>query len=244
MRPAQPGIHVWSADVKLLLIDLGLLEYKKAFSLQKQLVEKRIGRDIEENLLLVVEHPPVFTLGKRGGREYLLVAEKQLKDKGIDIVETSRGGVITYHGPGQLVVYPLFRLKEFGLSLVEFVRMLEELMIQTAGSFGVPLNRDKRNVGVWHEDKKVGSIGIALRKGINYHGLALNVNMDLRPFSWISPCGLSSVSVTSLDAISSKRIELPDVKQKMLGCLSTLLEVEVEQTPLEQVSKEVLYEDG
>lgn len=235
MKPAPPGTPGWLDEVKFLAVDLGLLEYQKSLALQKSIVEKRIKKTLVESILLVVEHPAVFTLGKRGGRQYLLAEEKQLATQNIQVVETSRGGVITYHGPGQLVVYPILRLRDTGRNLADFVRLLEEIMICIGRSFGVDLARDSRNAGVWHGESKVGSIGIAMRKGITYHGMALNVAMDLTPFSWITPCGLASVPMASLEQLSQKPVNMAEAKQQMYECFTRLLGTEINICSLDQL---------
>jgi lipoate-protein ligase B len=154
----------------------------------------RLGKDI----LLLLEHPPVFTLGRRGGKENLTVSEAFLEERDIPLVQIERGGNITYHGPGQLVAYPIVALSRMKLAVTDFVHKLESVMIRIAADFGVPAARDARNRGVWVGDTKLGSIGIHIRHGVAFHGLALNVAPDLTPFSWINPCGLAGVGITSL----------------------------------------------
>jgi lipoate-protein ligase B len=150
--------------------------------LQLRLVEARIQGQMTQDILLLLEHPPVFTLGKRGGRENLLVSEDVLVQSGIPIVQIERGGNITFHGPGQLVVYPIVHLPSFGLGVVDMVERLEELMIRTCAAWDVSAGRNALNRGAWVGLKKIGSIGIAVRRGVSFHGLALNVNLDLKPF--------------------------------------------------------------
>lgn len=179
---------------------LGVLEYTRALGLQKDILSAKLAdRDLPDRLLFV-EHPPVYTLGRRGGRENLVVAESFLDEKGISIVQTNRGGNITYHGPGQAVLYPVVDLEKNSLSVPDFVTGMEEIMKRTCLDFDVPADRDERNHGLWVGDKKIGSVGIALKKGISIHGLALNINPDLAPFSWINPCGLANQAMTSIAA--------------------------------------------
>ncbi len=196
-----------------LLLDLGKMAYAPAHELQQQCVAWRLAERSRADLFLFVEHHPVFTLGKRGGRQSLMVSEQFLADKGVDIVETERGGDITYHGPGQLVIYPIINLKTQKLSVTDYVTLLEEIMIDLAAIFGVTAGRDERNRGVWVGDNKIGSIGIRVRHGVTFHGLALNVDIDFEHFSWINPCGLQQVGVTSIARESGRKISFVDAKK-------------------------------
>ena len=179
--------------------DLGLMDYEDAFLLQKRYVAEKIDGTIDYDPILVLEHPSVFTLGKRGGRENLMVSEAFLEERGVPIVQTERGGNITYHGPGQLVIYPIIDLERRKMGVSDFVCILEKVMIETAAGFGVTAERNPINHGVWVGNAKIGSIGLSVKRGISFHGLALNVNLDLTPFSWVNPCGLAGVSMTSIE---------------------------------------------
>jgi lipoyl(octanoyl) transferase len=176
---------------------LGVTEYRAAHDLQVRLVAER-QRGERGDIVLVTEHPGVFTLGRRGGREHLVVSEEFLASRGTPVIHVERGGEVTYHGRGQLVVYPIIDLRKARLPLTEYVYLLEELMLRLASDCGITAVRDGRNHGVWVGGRKLGSVGIAVRHGIAFHGLALNVNPDLQPFSWINPCGLREVEMTSL----------------------------------------------
>ncbi|HCY87713.1 MAG TPA: lipoyl(octanoyl) transferase [Desulfobacteraceae bacterium] len=178
--------------------DLGLLEYTRALALQQEILASKLSDRQVPDRLLFVQHPAVYTLGRRGGRENLVVSEDFLAQKGIRIVQTDRGGNITYHGPGQAVLYPVIDLERNRLSVPEFVEGLEEVMKHTCAEFDVPADRDERNHGLWVGNKKIGSVGIALKKGISIHGLALNINPDLAPFTWINPCGLANQAMSSI----------------------------------------------
>ncbi len=198
---------------KAILLDLGRMAYNPAHELQQKCVQWRLAERKRADLFLVVEHLPVFTLGKRGGRQSLMVSEQFLAEKGVDLVETERGGDITYHGPGQLVIYPIINLKERQLSVTAYVELLEEIMIEIAAAFGVTAGRDSRNRGVWVGDNKIGSIGIRVRHGVTFHGLALNINIDFEHFSWINPCGLQQVGVTSIANETGKAVSFGEVKE-------------------------------
>jgi lipoyl(octanoyl) transferase len=205
---------------KAYLQDLGLMEYRQAYDLQLELVEARRTGRLDADVFLLVEHPAVFTLGRRGGQENLTVSREFLQTKGIPIIPIERGGNITYHGRGQLVVYPIIHLKSAGLSVTEYVCRLEEAMLRLSRDFGVAAVRDARNHGVWCGGKKLGSIGIAIRHGVAFHGLALNISTDLEPFGWIHPCGLTGVGITSLAREVGSDLSLAEAKQRMKGHLA------------------------
>ncbi len=195
-----------------LCVDLPLLDYGCAWQLQSRIVEARKSASIDSDIFILLEHAPVFTLGRRGGLDNLTVPESFLEKSGIPLFHVERGGDITFHGPGQLVGYPIVDLHAARLGVTDFVGRLEEVMIRTALGWGVPARRDPRNRGVWVGNSKLGSIGIAVRRGITYHGFAFNVNVSLEPFSWINPCGLKGIGITSLEVELSRSLPLTDVR--------------------------------
>lgn len=190
----------------LNLIHLGRVDYAAALDLQKRLVNARHSQSIG-NTLVLLEHPPVLTLGRNSSRNNILASDELLARRGVEIHEINRGGDVTYHGPGQLVGYPIFDLRSFTprLGAVEYVRLLEEALIRACGDFGIPAQRIPGRTGVWTipggsiTEKKVAAIGVHIARGITSHGFALNVTTDLRDFDLIVPCGISDRSVTSLD---------------------------------------------
>ncbi|MGD2187916.1 MAG: lipoyl(octanoyl) transferase LipB [Desulfobacterales bacterium] len=181
-----------------LSIDFDRLDYRAAWKLQGSLIVARKERILQNDIVLFLEHPPVFTLGRRGGRECILVSEEFLEKAGVQVIQVERGGNITFHGPGQLVVYPIVDLQTAKIKVVDFVNGLEEVMLRTAANWGIAAERNTANRGIWVGPHKMGSIGIAVRRGISFHGLALNVHTDLTPFSWIQPCGLQNVAMTTM----------------------------------------------
>lgn len=201
----------------LLFIDLSRTSYRDVYLLQQQLVQARYDGSLQEDCVLVTEHSPVYTLGRRGGQQFLHLSEQALADKGIELMHVERGGEITYHGPGQLVVYPIVSLRNRKIRVAEYVKMLEEVMIRLARIYDVYAMRNCRNRGVWVGDgaAKIGSIGIAIRHGISFHGLALNVDIDLEPFGWITPCGLEGVKVTSLAKETKYSLTVDQVKKHL-----------------------------
>ena len=234
MKPVPQDIPVFVAEKDCAaLVDLGLSEYRATYELQVALVDRRKEGSCED-IFLVTEHPSVFTLGRRGGRENLVVSEQFLKEKKISLVHIERGGDITYHGEGQLVLYPVIDLRARGLAVTEYVFLLEEIMIRLAAVYGVDTGRDPRNHGVWVGDRKLGSVGIAIRHGISFHGLALNVNLALEPFSWVNPCGLSGVKMTSLQQEAGRGlVETGDVKKKLKEILGNLFQLDFQEYPKE-----------
>lgn len=208
-------------------VDLPLTPYREALALQHRMVAARRSGGLDRDLVLLLEHPPVFTLGRRGGREYLTVPDERLVAAGIEVVPAERGGFITYHGPGQLVAYPVLDLQRRRLGVDRLVTSLEEAMIRTAADAGVPAGRNPRNRGVWVGAAKLGSIGIAVRHGVSYHGLALNVAPDLAPFGWIDPCGLAGVRMTSL-AAAGGRMTMNEARDALAGHLADLLHLDWE----------------
>jgi len=177
---------------------LGVVDYREALSLQERLREARQAGELPD-VLLTLEHPPVYTRGRRSRPGELPMGEEWYAAQGIDVVETDRGGLVTYHGPGQLVGYPIVRVDD----VVGYVRTLESAVVRALVGEGVVQARSRpreghRYTGVWVEDRKIASIGVHLSRGVSTHGFAVNVENDLQPFSWIVPCGLDGVSMTSL----------------------------------------------
>ena len=177
---------------------LGVVDYREALSLQERLREARQAGELPD-VLLTLEHPPVYTRGRRSRPGELPMGEEWYAAQGIDVVDTDRGGLVTYHGPGQLVGYPIVRVDD----VVGYVRTLESAVVRALVGEGVVQARSRpreghRYTGVWVEDRKIASIGVHLSRGVSTHGFAVNVENDLEPFSWIVPCGLDGVQMTSL----------------------------------------------
>ncbi len=203
-------------------VDLPITDYRRALHLQQRIVAAKKAGRLDEDVVLVLEHPPVFTLGRNGGRENLIVSEEFLEQRSIQVVQIERGGNITFHGPGQLVVYPILDLHRFGLGVRAYVGGLEEAMVRTAVDWGLQSAGDEANRGVWIGGKKIGSIGVAVTRGICFHGLAFNVNLSLEPFSWINPCGIQNCRMTSLMAELSRKIPMDAVREAMTGHLTDI----------------------
>lgn len=223
-----------------LLIELGVMGYNDVHELQLDFLQKRISGEIDKDIFLVTEHPPVFTLGRRGNRSNFMVSEEFLQEQGVDVVHVERGGDVTFHGLGQIVVYPIFNLRQVPMSVTEYVENLEEAMILTAEDFGLEAGRDERNRGAWVGENKLGSIGIAVRRGVSYHGLALNVHISLQPFGWVNPCGLQGIGVTSLAQELSSVFTMAEVQEKLVSRLAEIFERDLIRIDLEELS--AIYE--
>jgi lipoate-protein ligase B len=213
-------------------IDLPLTPYGPAWELQIRLVNARAARVLDRDAILFVEHLPVFTMGRRGGLDNLRVPKAFVDSRGIEVVPVERGGDITYHGPGQLVVYPIMDLRDAKRRVVDFVHALEEIMIRTVSHWGIRAERNSLNRGAWVGMSKIGSIGIAVRHSISFHGLALNVNTDLEPFGWINPCGLNGVTVTSMKEILGREVPMEGVKNAARGHMESVLAMHLVPLPL------------
>lgn len=220
-----------------LSVGLASIDYGEAHRLQRDLVAARHGGAILQDMVLFLEHPPVFTLGRRGGLDNLKVSKDFLAKRGIPIVQVERGGDITYHGPGQLILYPIVDLAKAGLGIMDYVHDLEEVMIRTAADFQVEAKRSKINRGAWVGDRKLGSIGITVRRGISFHGLALNVNTDLAPFSWVHPCGLRGTRMTSMAQEKKQIVPMDKVRESTKGHVKDIFHVELSPKTRHQIER-------
>ena len=214
-------------------VELPVTDYAEALELQHRIVAAKNSGSVGTNVLLILEHPPTFTLGRRGGSENLTVSDTFLKESGIRMLRAERGGNITFHGPGQLVAYPIINLQTAHLSVLDYVHLLEEVMIQTASEVGVEAGRNALNRGVWVGSAKLGSIGIAVRHGISFHGFALNVNLSLAPFKWINPCGLQGVEMTSLAHELSCDVPMIKVRRSIKHTMESVFDMELTGSGLE-----------
>ena len=223
------------------VLDLGFKPYAESLTIQEdyfnQIIDlKRSNRnkerqDLTDNYLLWVEHPPVFTLGKSGKIEHLLVDQAALEQKGIQFFKTNRGGDITFHGHGQLVAYPIFDLDNFFTDIHKYLRFLEEAIIKTLEEFGLSATRSPGETGVWLDEgtpfaRKICAMGVRASRWVTMHGLALNLNTDLSYFDHIVPCGIQGKGVTSLAKELGKPVDAESVKEKLKLHLGSLFEIE------------------
>jgi len=192
---------------------LGILEYQQAWDLQLRLAQE-IRDCLRPNILLLLEHLPVFTKGRMSKTEHVLLDSGVLQDKGIAIFETDRGGQVTFHGPGQLVAYPVVSLKDWG-GPVKYVRTLEHIIIDTLADFDVTAGLVEGLTGVWVGDAKIAAIGLKISRGVAYHGFAINVNTDLDYYDYIVPCGIEDRPVTSLSKALGRPVEMEQVRYSL-----------------------------
>ena len=222
--------------------DLGLLSFAAALVIQedyfyKIISEKKANRQKEQptptnNFLLFVEHKPVYTLGKSGDIQHLLLDRNGLKEKEIEFHKTNRGGDITFHGLGQIVVYPILDLDNFFTDIHKYLRFLEEIIVKTLAEYGLTATRSKGETGVWLDAetpfaRKICALGVRASRWVTMHGFALNVNTDLTYFEHIVPCGIKGKGVTSLKAELGKEISLNEVKEKLVKHFLDLFEAEL-----------------
>ena len=236
------------------IIDLGLIPYKEAWDLQTDLhnqliANKRAGYpQPQQHYLLLCEHPPVYTLGKSGSEDNLIINEKEREDKQIEYFRINRGGDITFHGPGQLVGYPILDLDLIYTDVHKYVRSLEEVIIRTLAEYGISGGRNDRYTGVWvkkshaiDEAEKICAIGVHLSRWVTMHGFAFNVNTDLNFFSHIIPCGIADPdkSVCSVKSLIGNEVDLQQVKQKVSDQFCTVFELIAHHFPLETLTTEI-----
>lgn len=225
----------------ILLKELSLKDYKETWDYQTELLQEIVDTkianrrnsesEITKNHFLFVEHPHVYTLGKSGDLSNLLLNREQLKKKGATFYKINRGGDITYHGPGQIVGYPILDLENFFTDIHKYLRLLEETIILTIAEYGIKGTRSEGETGVWLDvgtpfARKICAMGIRSSRWVTMHGFALNTNVDLGYFDNIIPCGIRGKAVTSMEAELNRKIDLDEVKQKILKHFKILFEVE------------------
>ena len=210
--PRTPECHV---------VQAGVVEYLKAWDMQKALA-LQVAEETQPNTLLVLEHPPVYTIGRRGTRDQVLLDDSQLSNLGISIHDVDRGGQVTFHGPGQLVAYPVLDLREWG-GPVKYVRTLELVIIRTLADFGIAARLNEGLTGVWVGDdaepegsRKIAAIGVRISRGVCNHGLALNVNTDLSAFEHIIPCGIDDRGVASMERLLGIPVDMNSVAYSLV----------------------------
>lgn len=215
-----------AAVTTLRVLDLGRIGFEEAVRLQDDLVERRLNEQIPDTLLLL-EHAPVITLGRRATLADVHVPEARLLELGIEVHRATRGGLVTYHGPGQLVGYPIVRLRARGLSVPCYVRALELAIVAALEEIGVPAHLDEQHVGVWTNGAgKIGAVGVAQRHGVSLHGFAVNLQPDLGHFGLINACGIGALGVTSAAARLGRPVDVQDFKRRIARTLDTQLDAQ------------------
>jgi lipoyl(octanoyl) transferase len=198
------------------IIDLGVIDYKEALQFQERLLLLRKEERIDDTML-ILEHMPVITIGKRGNQNNILASKEFLAEKGVKVCSIGRGGDVTYHGPGQIVGYPIIRFQNHVSGVRELVRNLEEIFIQLLDDlFDIKARRDSKHPGVWVENDKITAIGLSIQTGITMHGFAFNVNTDLKSFQWILSCGIADKGVTSIKKITEKEQDIDLIKKQVV----------------------------
>ena len=203
-----------TGQIPLDIRDCGVISYENALQLQMNLCAQRQNDEID-NTVLIVEHPAVITLGARKSENKLLADEADIRSRNIELVQIGRGGGTTAHNPGQLVFYPIIRLKSIGLDVGQYVRSLEQVGIDLLQCFGVESDRRKGFPGLWVGEKKIASIGVQLKKWVSFHGMAININNNLSIFDCIIPCGLDNVEMTSVLKETGQQADMNTVKKKL-----------------------------
>jgi lipoate-protein ligase B len=227
------------------LVNLDIIPYADALALQHRIVEARKRGGLND-VLLLLEHPPVFTLGRNAADSNILASCDLLQQLGIEVFRVERGGDVTYHGPGQLVGYPILDLHNFRLDVSWFVRSMEETLIRALANFGIRGKRIEKLVGVWLDtprgDAKIVQIGARIEQWITYHGFALNVDPNLAHFDLIVPCGISDKTVTSMTSVLSQPIELRAVRERVAARFAEIFGVELIELTREEWEKKLAQE--
>jgi lipoate-protein ligase B len=219
------------SERQLWTVPLGRVPYAEALELQRNLARDRISGAIPQDVLLLLEHHPVVTLGRSSKDKHLLASAEFLATQGVELFEVERGGDVTFHGPGQLVGYPIIDLRRHKQDLHWYLRQLEHALIQTLGIYGIPGERSSGFTGVWTRGKKIASIGVHARDWVTWHGFALNVTTDLSYFDLIVPCGISGVVMTSMARELGTTPNAEDVMEKVTGAFGTAFDLTPVATP-------------
>lgn len=212
----------------LQIEDWGTLPYREAWERQKDIFNNLILNPDENEHLILVEHPHVYTLGFHGNAANMIANEDRLKSIGAELIRIERGGDITYHGPGQLVVYPIINLHQHGLGVKKYIELLEESVIELLSGYGIKATSNNDAIGVWLDwgqpsERKICAIGVKISHGITMHGLALNVNTDLAAFNLINPCGFADKGVTSIAKELGREIEMSEIKNQLAKIIRSKL---------------------
>ena len=205
---------------------LGVMRYGEALELQRKLARERISGELPQDVLLLVEHPPVVTLGRSAKERHLLASPALLAAKGVELFEVERGGDVTFHGPGQLVGYPIIDLKRHKKDLHWYLRTLEEVLIRALGAIGVEAERNPGLTGVWTHGRKIASIGVHARDWVTWHGFALNVTTDLRYFELMVPCGIQAVEMTSVERELGRVVGMGEVEGAVVKAIEQAFTLE------------------
>jgi lipoyl(octanoyl) transferase len=214
-------------------IDLGRMDYRKAYAIQEQIHQACYENNLQDTILFQ-ENDPIFTLGRNSSKDHLLRSKEELKALGIDLEMVDRGGDITYHGPGQLVISPILHLKEYSISVHQYLRNLEETIIRLLRKYNINGQRIAGSSGVWVGQAKIAAVGIAIQHGITRHGIAININPDLTHFSYIIPCGIRDKEVTSLKKLGVAIKDMDQFKVDYLAEFNAVFHTTTHQIQFDQ----------
>jgi lipoate-protein ligase B len=224
---------------ELWVVRLGRMGYEECLELQREVARQRISGSIPHDVLLLVEHPPVVTLGRSSKQKNLISSPEFLASHGVELFEVERGGDVTFHGPGQLVGYPIFDLKRHRQDLHWYLRSVEEALIRTLSEYGIPGERSAGYTGVWTRDRKIASIGVHARDWVTWHGFALNVSTDLSYFDLIVPCGIVGVEMTSIEKETSLSPDLEAVSDIVAAEFAALFDLSLHAVSAEFLSSSI-----
>jgi lipoate-protein ligase B len=225
---------------KIYYVDIGLIGYAECLDLQMKILDQ-IYKGAMDDIVLLLEHKPVITMGRSGGEDALLVAPEQLEKFGVELYNTDRGGNITYHGPGQLVGYPIFNLRNYGKDVHNFLRNLEDVVIRSIGQFGVKGEAVAGLTGVWVNGDKICSIGVGAKKWISYHGFAYNVDPNMQHWALLHPCGLVDKKVTSLKKLVIPCPSMDEVKNAAVKSIEQVFDLKLEQMLYEDLLEQINF---
>ena len=211
---------------KCHLLQLDMVEYVEAWELQKALLEARISGKMEDCIILL-QHPPTFTFGRRYKEDNLITNKEYYESLGFAVYKTDRGGLATYHGPGQIVGYPIIKISTYTKDYYQYLRMLEDVMIRTLIDFGIAARRNEGYTGVWVDNAKIGFIGVRMSFGYAMHGFSLNVNNDIFPFSYITPCGIQGVRITSAEEVLNTNVDIKKSYDTLANRYSDVFQIQM-----------------
>lgn len=227
---------------KCLFLQLDTVEYGEAWELQKSLLDARISGKVADCLILL-QHPPTFTYGRRYKEDNLIANKEYYEGNGFAIYKTNRGGLATYHGPGQIVGYPIIKISAYTKDYYQYLRMLEEVMIRTLIDFGIVAERNEGYTGVWVNNAKIGFIGVRMVFGYAMHGFSLNVNNDLSPFHYITPCGIQGVRITSAEEVLNTNVDIKKFYDTLANRYSDVFQIQMIPSEIGIMTQRIGFEN-
>lgn len=217
-------------------LDLGLIDYTAAFAVQEKALAARMSGTLPPTIILQ-ENPLTFTIGKSGNQSNVLASPETLKKLGIQVIEVSRGGDVTYHGPGQLIASPLLYLGDLGINANQYMHRMEDTLVRVLAEFGLHAKTRQDHPGVWLGGAKIGAVGIAVRHGYTFHGVSLNVNLDLAPFELINPCGVKDMPVTSMHVELGGQIPMKQVRRMLRQTIEEIFDLQLKELTVNEFTR-------